>query len=70
MLPAATSQSLLRPRRLYSTLKAVMGEPPLARGIHVTYTDDSDAVDIVGRSGASGTERGNLVTRGLEAAEI
>lgn len=36
MLSAAISQSLLRPTRLYSTLKAVMGEPPFALGIHVT----------------------------------
>lgn len=46
-----------------------MGEPPFARGIHVTQTDDSDAVEIVGRSGASGTEIRNSVKRALEAAE-
>ena len=35
MSSAATSQSLVL-IRLYSTLKAVIGEPPFARGIHVT----------------------------------
>lgn len=55
MLSAATSQSLFLPMRLYSTLKEVMGEPPFALGIQVTYTDVSEAVEMVGRSGASGT---------------
>lgn len=36
MLSAATSQSLFLFMRLYSTLKEVIGEPPFARGIHVT----------------------------------
>lgn len=35
MSSAATSQSLVL-IRLYSTLKAVIGEPPFARGIQVT----------------------------------
>lgn len=54
MLSAATSHSALRPRR-YSTRKAVMGDPPLALGIQVTYTELSVAMEMVGRSGASGT---------------
>lgn len=54
ILSAATTHSALRPR-LYSTRKAVMGEPPLALGIQVTYTELSVAMEMVGRSGASGT---------------
>ena len=54
MLSAATTHSALRPR-LYSTRKAVIGDPPLALGIQVTYTELSVAMEMVGRSGASGT---------------
>lgn len=54
MLSAATTHSALRPR-LYSTRKAVIGEPPFALGIQVTYTELSVAMEMVGRSGASGT---------------
>lgn len=54
MLSAATTHSALRPR-LYSTRKAVIGEPPLALGIQVTYAELSVAMEMVGRSGASGT---------------
>lgn len=54
MLSAATIHSALRPR-LYSTRKAVIGDPPLALGIQVTYTELSVAMEMVGRSGASGT---------------
>lgn len=54
MLSAATTHSALRPRR-YSTRKAVIGDPPLALGIQVTYTELSVAMEMVGRSGASGT---------------
>ena len=43
---------------LYSTRKDWMGNPPFPRGIQVTYTDVSDAMEIVGRSGASGAARG------------
>lgn len=39
---------------LYSTRKDWMGNPPFPRGIQVTYTDVSDAMEMVGRSGASG----------------
>lgn len=54
ILSAATTHSALRPR-LYSTRKAVIGDPPLALGIQVTYTELSVAMEMVGRSGASGT---------------
>lgn len=39
---------------LYSTRKDWMGKPPLPRGIHVTYTEVSEAMEMVGLSGASG----------------
>lgn len=39
---------------LYSTRKDWMGKPPFPRGIQVTYTDVSEAMEIVGLSGASG----------------
>lgn len=55
ILSAASTHSVARPR-LYSTRKAVIGEPPLALGIQVTYTELSVAMEMVGRSGASGTE--------------
>lgn len=42
---------------LYSTRKDWMGNPPFPRGIQVTYTDVSDAMEMVGRSGASGAAR-------------
>lgn len=58
MLSAATTHSALRPR-LYSTRNAVIGEPPLALGIQVTYTELSVAIEMVGRSGASGTKSKN-----------
>lgn len=66
MLSAATTHSALRPRR-YSTRKAVIGEPPLARGIHPTYTELSVAMEMVGRSGASSTVggRGEPLDQGL-----
>ncbi|TNN66649.1 hypothetical protein EYF80_023183 [Liparis tanakae] len=48
MLSAATIHSALRPR-LYSTRKAVIGDPPLALGIQVTYTELSVAMEMVGR---------------------
>lgn len=56
ILSAATTHSALRPR-LYSTRKAVIGDPPLALGIQVTYTELSVAMEMVGWSGASGTGR-------------
>lgn len=42
---------------LYSTRKDWMGNPPFPRGIQVTYTDVSEAMEMVGRSGASGAAR-------------
>lgn len=42
---------------LYSTRKDWMGNPPFPRGIQVTYTDVSDAMEMVGRSGASGAAK-------------
>lgn len=39
---------------LYSTWKDWIGKPPFPRGIQVTYTDVSEAMEIVGLSGASG----------------
>ena len=39
---------------LYSTRKDWMGKPPFPRGIQVTYTEVSEAMEIVGLSGASG----------------
>lgn len=39
---------------LYSTRKDWIGKPPFPRGIQVTYTDVSEAMEIVGLSGASG----------------
>lgn len=47
-----------------------MGEPPFALGIQVTYTDVSEAVEMVGRSGASGTRwrETDVVIKVLESA--
>lgn len=42
---------------LYSTRKDWIGKPPFPRGIQVTYTDVSEAMEIVGLSGASGAGR-------------
>lgn len=39
---------------LYSTRKDWIGNPPFPRGIQVTYTEVSEAVEMVGLSGASG----------------
>lgn len=39
---------------LYSTRKDWIGKPPLPRGIQVTYTEVSEAMEMVGLSGASG----------------
>ena len=39
---------------LYSTRKDWMGKPPFPRGIQVTYTEVSEAMEMVGLSGASG----------------
>lgn len=64
ILSAATTQSALRLRR-YSTRNAVIGDPPLALGIQVTYTELSVAMEMVGRSGASGTGADTAVKNGL-----
>lgn len=41
---------------LYSTRKDWIGKPPFPRGIQVTNTDVSEAMEMVGLSGASGAE--------------
>lgn len=59
---------------LYSTRKDWIGKPPLPRGIQVTYTEVSDAIEMVGLSGASGAgERsmcweveGDMMRRGCQ----
>ena len=55
MFATATSHSA--PFFLYSTLNDWRGKPRLPRGIQVTYADVSDAVEMVGLSGASGAEK-------------
>jgi len=55
---------------LYSTRKDWMGNPPFPRGIQVTYTEVSDAMEMVGRSGASGAARGTEGHQDMDHAPL
>lgn len=48
---------------LHSTRKDWIGKPPFPRGIQVTYTDVSEAMETVGLSGASGAGGGKPCMR-------